>query len=176
MRPSPFLSSNFSRPVFSQRFIQSGRSSALMEASGAYRSPPAFTAVFTVPCRFSLAMAATAGAVVYRMAMKISAQPAEERASLTEGTVKNRMITWGRPAVPIISDRVYTNMFSVLPAVVVVYLPKPRSTTTWSNLASRLMSVPEKVPPKPNWGRGLPVSCREMKMAGMVYAKISTMY
>ena len=106
MRPSPFLSVNFSRPVFSQRFIQSGRSSALMLASGAYRSPPAFTAVLTVACRLSLAMAATAGAVVYRMAMKISAQPAEARASFTEGTVKKRMMTCGRPAVPIMSDSV----------------------------------------------------------------------
>jgi hypothetical protein len=39
---------------------------------------------------------------------------------LTVGTVKKRMMTCGRPAVPIISDIVYTNMFSVLPAVVVV--------------------------------------------------------
>src|SRR3990167_1265259 len=120
MRPSPFLSVNFSKPVFSQRFIQFGRSSFLIDASGAYRSPPALTAVLTVACRFSLAMAPTAGAVVYRMAMKIRAQPAELRASLTEGTVKNRMMTCGKPAVPIISDIVYMNMFSVLPGSCVV--------------------------------------------------------
>ena len=34
-----------------------------MLASGAYRSPPFITLVLTVPCRFSLAIAATAGAV-----------------------------------------------------------------------------------------------------------------
>ncbi len=34
--------------------------------------------------------------------MNTSAQPADARASLTFGTVKKRMITCGRPAVPII--------------------------------------------------------------------------
>jgi hypothetical protein len=38
--------------------------------------------------------------------MKTNAQPAELRASLTVGTVKKRMMTCGRPAVPIISDKV----------------------------------------------------------------------
>jgi hypothetical protein len=38
--------------------------------------------------------------------MNTSAQPADQRASATFGTVKKRMITCGRPAVPIISDRV----------------------------------------------------------------------
>ena len=56
--------------------------------------------------RFSLAIAATAGAVVYRMAINTSAQPADDLAAFTEGTVKNRIITCGRPAVPIISDNV----------------------------------------------------------------------
>ena len=56
-----------------------------------------------VSVRFNRAMAATAGAVVYRMAMNTSAQPAESRASLTLGTVKKRMITCGKPAVPIIN-------------------------------------------------------------------------
>jgi hypothetical protein len=56
--------------------------------------------------RFRRAIPATAGAVVYRMAMNTRAQPAEERASRTFGTVKKRMITCGRPAVPIISDMV----------------------------------------------------------------------
>jgi hypothetical protein len=51
-------------------------------------------------------MAATAGAVVYNMAMNTNAHPADERAAFTDGTVKNRIITWGNPAVPIIKDRV----------------------------------------------------------------------
>ena len=55
---------------------------------------------------FRRAIAPTAGAVRYSSAMKTSAQPADQRASDTFGTVKKRMITCGRPAVPIISDRV----------------------------------------------------------------------
>ena len=46
--------------------------------------------------------------------MNTSAQPAEERASATFGTVKKRTMTWGRPAVPIISVMVNRNMFSVV--------------------------------------------------------------
>ena len=99
-------------------------------------------------------MAATAGAVVYRMAMKIRAQPAELRASFTEGTVKNRMMTCGRPAVPIISDMVYMNMFSELPGSCVVYLPKPRSVTTLSSAASSDTSWPTRLEPRPSWGSG----------------------
>ena len=38
-------------------------------------------------------MAATAGAVVYKMAMNTSAQPADFRASRTLGTVKKRIMT-----------------------------------------------------------------------------------
>ena len=56
-----------------------------------------------VSVRLRRAIAATAGAVVYRIAMKSSAQPADSRASLTFGTVKKRMITCGNPAVPIMS-------------------------------------------------------------------------
>jgi hypothetical protein len=52
--------------------------------------------------------------------MKTSAQPAELRAAATVGTVKKRMMTCGRPAVPIISDIVYTNMFNMPPASDVV--------------------------------------------------------
>ncbi len=44
--------------------------------------------------------------------MKISAQPADFRASEIFGTVKNRTITCGRPAVPIISDSVSRNMLN----------------------------------------------------------------
>ena len=46
--------------------------------------------------------------------MKTSAQPADERASDTFGTVKKRMITCGRPAVPIMSDMVTRNMLNML--------------------------------------------------------------
>ncbi len=45
--------------------------------------------------------------------MNTSAQPAEDRASATLGTVKKRMMTCGRPAVPIISDMVKRNMLSM---------------------------------------------------------------
>ncbi|MNC39746.1 hypothetical protein D3C75_884180 [compost metagenome] len=64
--------------------------------------------------RFRRAMPATAGAVRYSRAMKIRVQPADQRASATFGTVKKRMMTCGRPAVPIISDRVNRIMFSLL--------------------------------------------------------------
>ena len=83
-----------------------------------------------VAIRFSRAIAATEGAVVYRMAMNTSAQPAELRASLTLGTVKKRMITCGRPAVPIISDSVYINMLVELSLTLVVYSAKPVSRKT----------------------------------------------
>ena len=56
--------------------------------------------------KFNLAIAATAGAVVYRIDMKTRAQPADSLADLILGTVKNRIITCGRPAVPIINDSV----------------------------------------------------------------------
>ena len=42
---------------------------------------------------FSLAIAATAGAVVYSIAINTSAQPADVRAARTVGTVKKRMMT-----------------------------------------------------------------------------------
>jgi UDP-N-acetylmuramyl pentapeptide synthase len=45
--------------------------------------------------------------------MNTSAQPADQRASATFGTVKKRMMTCGRPAVPIISDSVNSTMLSV---------------------------------------------------------------
>ena len=43
--------------------------------------------------KFTLEKAATAGAVVYKMAIKIKAYPADFLASLTLGTVKNLTIT-----------------------------------------------------------------------------------
>ncbi|MCY1557058.1 hypothetical protein D9M68_938700 [compost metagenome] len=82
--------------------------------------------------------------------------------------MKKRMITCGRPAVPIISDSAYMNMFSLLPGSAVVYSPKPRSVTTWSSLASSVLSVPRKSPPRPSCGIALPVSASEMNTAGTV--------
>ena len=45
--------------------------------------------------------------------MNTRAQPADQRASATFGTVKKRMMTWGRPAVPIISEKVKSTMLKV---------------------------------------------------------------
>ncbi len=100
--------------------------------------------------------------------MNTSAQPADERAAFTDGTVKKRMMTCGRPAVPIISDSVYMNMFNVLPGNEVVYWPNPMSVTTWSSLLSSDTLWPARSEPRPSCGNTLPVSCSEMKIAGMV--------
>ena len=59
-------------------------------------------------------MAPTAGAVKYSRAINTNAQPADQRASATLGTVKKRMMTCGRPAVPIIKDKVNSTIFSLL--------------------------------------------------------------
>lgn len=98
--------------------------------------------------------------------MKTSVQPADQRASDTRGTVKKRMMTWGRPAVPIIRDRVKSTMLMVEPCAA-VYSAKPRSVTIWFSLASS--GSPSAVSPKrPSAGIGLPVSCSEMNTAGIV--------
>ena len=101
MRPSWFLSSHFSKPVSSHFLNQVGRSAYTRLPSTEPTGP-----VWMVLVRFSRAIEPTAGAVRYSRAMNTSAQPAEVRASRTRGTVKKRMMTCGRPAVPIISDRV----------------------------------------------------------------------
>jgi hypothetical protein len=100
MRPSPFLSSTPRRPVTSQVFEPVGQLFLLSTAS------PCGPSGHMVVMMFRRAIAPTAGAVRYSSAMNTSAQPADQRASATFGTVKKRMITCGRPAVPIISDRV----------------------------------------------------------------------
>ena len=46
--------------------------------------------------------------------MNTSAQAADQRASRMLGTVKKRMITCGKPAVPTISVTVNRNMFHLL--------------------------------------------------------------
>src|SRR5690554_4994860 len=120
-----------------------------------------------VVIRFRRAMDATAGAVRYSRAMKTRAQPPDQRASATLGTVKKRMITWGRPAVPIIRDRVNRTMFSLL-STYAVYSRKPRWVTTWFSLASSGMPDSVWVENLPDNGIGLRVSCREMNTAGMV--------
>ena len=77
--PSLFLSSKVNKPVFSQFLNQLGASS--------------YFALDRVLIRLVLANTATAGAVVYSIAINRSAQPAEIRASFTRGTVKKRTIT-----------------------------------------------------------------------------------
>ena len=62
------------------------------------------------------------------MAMNTNAHPADRRAAAALGTVKKRMMTCGKPAVPIMREAVNAIMFSVLPQRVVVYYWKPRST------------------------------------------------
>ena len=64
--------------------------------------------------RFKRAIAPTAGAVKYSSEINTNVQPAVQRASATLGTVKKRMITCGRPAVPIINDKVKSTMFNLL--------------------------------------------------------------
>src|SRR5690554_1991296 len=120
-----------------------------------------------VVIRFRRAIEATAGAVRYSRAMNTRAQPPDQRASATLGTVKKRMITWGRPAVPIIRVRVNRIMFSLLSTSAVYWL-KPRSVTTWFSLTSSGKPDSSWVENIPSIGIGLPVSCREMNTAGMV--------
>ena len=87
------------------------------------------------------------------------------------------MITCGRPAVPIISDKVYANIFKVPPILAVVYSLKPKSVTTKSSLSNRYTPLPSaKVEPRPNCGIGLPVNWNEINIPGMVYAVINTIY
>ncbi|MQM40201.1 hypothetical protein KBTX_04248 [wastewater metagenome] len=103
--------------------------------------------------------------------MNTSAQPADLRASRTRGTVKKRTMTWGRPAVPIISDMASIIILKVLPSCMAVYRSNPRSTSIWSSVLSRCWPWAPPTssdPPRPSWGRGLPVSCREMNTAGTV--------
>ena len=68
--------------------------------------------------RLTLENAATDAIVVYIIAMNTKAQPAEIRASLTVGTVKNLTITCGRPAVPAIRTTVSINMLNTEPGSV----------------------------------------------------------
>ena len=68
-----------------------------------------YSLLLTVFIIFVLANTATAGAVVYKMAISNSANPADFLASLTLLTVKNRTMTWGSPAVPTINAKVMAN-------------------------------------------------------------------
>ena len=86
--------------------------------------------------KFTLEKAATAGAVVYKIAMHIKAYPADFLASLTFGTVKNLTITCGKPAVPNIKAAVMQKI-SILDLVPSVYALNPKSTESWSNLSKR---------------------------------------
>ena len=74
---------------------------------------------FTVSIKFVLAKTAMAGAVVYNMAIKTNAYPADFLASFTLLTVKKRTITWGNPAVPTINANVMANtsIIDLVPSV-----------------------------------------------------------
>ena len=61
--------------------------------------------------------------------MNMSAQPAEMRAAWADFTVKKRMMTCGRPAVPNMSAAVMQKT-SKVDLSVCVYSRKPRSVTT----------------------------------------------
>ena len=108
--------------------------------------------------------------------MNTNAQPADVLASFTFGTVKNLTITCGRPAVPIIRDSVYINMFNLLPGSEVVYSSKPNYFTIWSKRSNSGTLVSTRLDPRPSWGIGFPVNWKEIKIAGMVYAVINTQY
>ena len=107
--------------------------------------------------------------------MNTSAQPADTRAARALGTVKNRMITCGSPAVPNMSAAVMQNT-SAMDLSVDVYSRKPRSRTTVFSLSSMAIFVPSTFDTKPSCGTGFPVTMIEMKIAGTVYAKINTQY
>ena len=99
--------------------------------------------------------------------MKTSAHPADTRAAPGLDTVKKRMITCGRPAVPNISAPVIAKT-SIIDLLVWVYSRKPRSCTTVFSFSSIATSSPRTFEMNPSCGIGLPVMIREMKIAGTV--------
>ena len=86
--------------------------------------------------KFIRANAETAGAVEYKIAIKIKAYPADFLASLTFGTVKNLTITCGKPAVPNINAAVMQKI-SMFDLAFSVYAINPSSVVTLSNLSNR---------------------------------------
>ena len=86
--------------------------------------------------RFNLAKEATAGAVVYKIAIKTKAYPADFLAAPTSGTVKNRTITCGNPAVPSINAAVIQNT-SMVDLDPDVYASKPSWIINPSSFCSR---------------------------------------
>ena len=139
-----------------QLLIQAGASAAMTP----WPSLPLIVSIM-----FTRAKAATAGAVVYRIAMKNSAQPADLRASDTFGTVKKRTMTCGRPAVPTIRAAVMQNTSIVL-FDPLVYSANPSSVLSPLSLSRRCVPLPSRSAPKPVCGSTWPVSIREMKIAG----------
>ena len=158
--PSKFLSSKLIKPVVSQFLNQLGT----LEYS-------TFDKVSII---FVLAKTATAGAVVYSTAIRSNAIPADFLASETFLTVKNLIITCGRPAVPTIKANVMAKT-SINGFVLSVYLLNPNCSFKPSNLSRR---YPPSIAsdPNPNCGIGFPVICIEMKIAGTIKAKIKTQY
>ncbi len=98
--------------------------------------------------------------------MKINAQPADLRASETFGTVKKRMMTCGRPAVPTISAIVMQKM-SNMAFEPEVYSLKPKSVSTPFSLSSMAIGSPCTLLMKPSCGTGLPVINIDTKIAGV---------
>ena len=159
--PSAFLSSNWSKPVFSQFLNHWGTSE--------------YWAFDTVLIKLTFANAATAGAVVYKNEINNNAHPADILASLTLGTVKNLTITWGSPAVPNINAAVIKNTLINVVWLISVYFSKPKSTDNWLSFSKRY--TPSVVLlPNPIWGIGFPVAWSDIKIAGTVKAKIRTQY
>ena len=98
--------------------------------------------------------------------MKISAQPADLRASDALGTVKKRTITCGSPAVPTIRASVMqkTSIMLLDPSV---YSPNPRSVSTRLSFCNTYSPDPSLTwLPRPNCGIGLPVIMKLRKKAG----------
>ena len=76
-------------------------------------------------------------------------------------------MTWGNPAVPIISAMVMQKT-SKPPLVPDVYSGKPSAVTTSSSFCSSDTESPCTVLPKAICGIGMPVICNAMKTAGTV--------
>jgi len=84
-------------------------------------------------------------------------------------------MTWGRPAVPTMSAAVImkTSRVDLVPDV---YSAKPSSCCRPLRRSSSAIPEACSVPPSPSWGMGFPVMSSDRKMAGTMYAKMSTQY
>ncbi len=85
------------------------------------------------------------------------------------------MITWGSPAVPTMRAAVIMKTSSV-DLVPDVYSAKPSSRCSPFSRSSRTDPEAWSTPPRPNCGIAWPVMSSDRKIAGTMYAKISTQY